>query len=141
MPLDENHPNAEKNLSPSELAMLKDLLNRDEPLTEEEQKQLADLLNKVANGHPLDATHPGVNNLSPDQQKELAELLRKADSGEGLTPEEKARLGQLQEIMAHGQPLDSHHPGIENLTEHEKDKLAALEDKALADLSPLEKAL
>ena len=43
--------------------------------------------------------------------------------------------------MASGQPFDSNHPGINNLTENEKDKLIELNDKEPEDLTPREKAL
>ena len=58
-----------------------------------------------------------------------------------MTPEEKARLGQLKDLLTHGQPLDSNHPGINNLTENEKEKLKDLEDKEPESLTPKEKAL
>ena len=50
-------------------------------------------------------------------------------------------LKKLKDLLAHGLPLDSNHPGIANLTENEKDKLRAMEEKELEDLTPKEKAL
>ena len=43
--------------------------------------------------------------------------------------------------MAQGKPIDSNHPGFDNLTEHEKDKFRALEEKDPESFTPKEKAL
>ena len=56
-------------------------------------------------------------------------------------PEEKKELGKLKDRISRGRPYDSNHPGIDNLTENEKDKLKAMEEKEPEDLTPREKAL
>ena len=141
IPLDDAHPDIEKTLCPSDQKALKDLINREEPLSNEEEAKFDALKNMVAKGETLDSSHPGMVNLSPDQQKQLEDIESKLDSGKRLTSEYKKDLDDLKEALAHGQPLNSNHPGIDNLTENEKDQLKAIEDKEPEGLSPKEKAL
>ena len=56
------------------------------------------------------------------------------------TSEEDA-LGVYKNLIAHGTPVDSRHPGVENLTELEKDLLAGFEAKGEDLLSPPESDL
>ena len=129
LPIDEDHPNVEQNLSPSDKEKLADLLNREEPLSEPEKKQLDHLKDQIVLGNPLDSTHPGVENLSPDQKKDLDDIENKQANQIPLSPVEEDKLGDIQDAIAHGQPLDSSHSGVNNLTENQKEKLNALEEK------------
>ena len=86
LPIDEDHPNVEQNLSPSDKEKLADLLNREEPLSVSELKHLDDLKDQIVLGGPLDSTHPGVTNLSPDQKKDLDDIENKQANQIPLPP-------------------------------------------------------
>ena len=53
-----------------------------------------------------------------------------------LTSAENDNLGDYKETIANGIPVDSNHPGVVNLTEHEKDTLKDLEDIDPRALTP-----
>ena len=48
-------------------------------------------------------------------------------------------MGDYKETIANGIPVDSNHPGVVNLTEHQKDKLKDLEGKDPKFMSPDDK--
>lgn len=50
-------------------------------------------------------------------------------------------MSEYKNLIAHGQPIDSSHPGVVNLTEDEKDMLRAFESKGADRLSPAEKEI
>lgn len=89
-------------------------------------------------GTPLDSNHPGCINLAPDHKKHLIEIERKQDRGQPLRQAEQDQLGEYKNHIAHGTPIDSTHPGFQNLTELEKDKLLDLEYKGMDELTPQE---
>ena len=111
-------------------------------LTSEQRKQMDDLKNLIVHGTPLDSKHPGVLNLSPDQKRHLIAMEKKQSRSQPLRPAEEEKLGQYKTLIAHGQPIDSSHPGMVNLTEHEKDKFIEFEDRGGEDmLTPEERVL
>ena len=78
-------------------------------------------------------------NLSPDQNARLVKLEDKQARAEALSPAEKAELAQYKNLIAHGKPVNSSHPGVANLTEEEFKLLKNLEKKADGSLSRQER--
>ena len=73
--MDADHPNIKKNLCPSEIAVLIELLSRAQPSSASDIRKIDDLQNKILNGKPLDSTHPRANtNLSATQKRQLGEV-------------------------------------------------------------------
>ena len=52
-----------------------------------------------------------------------------------MRPAEEDKLGEYKNLIAHGVPIDSSHPGFENLTELEKDKVLDFEARGEGNLS------
>ena len=92
-------------------------------------KKLSEFLNQIVHGIPLNSKHPSVINLAPDQKRHLKAIEKKQGRSQALRPAEEEKLNVYKELIATGQPIDSSHPGMVNLTEHEKDWFIALEDK------------
>ena len=78
-------------------------------------------------------------NLSPDQKARLLRLEAMQSRAEVLSPEEEAELGRYKNLIAHGRPVNSTHPGVANLTEEEFKLLKKLEDKAEGSLTRQER--
>lgn len=74
-------------------------------------------------------------NLSPDQKTRLVTLQDKQARAEALSPAEKAELAQYKNLIAHGRPVNSSHPGVANLTEEEFKLLKNLENRADGSLT------
>lgn len=141
IPVDGRHPGM-VNLTPEQQQQFIDLHEADRinspPLRPDQKKQLDILKNLVVHGTPLDSNHPGCINLAPDHKKHLIEIERKQDRGQPLRQAEQDQLGEYKNHIAHGTPIDSTHPGFQNLTELEKDKLLDLEYKGMDELTPQE---
>ena len=73
-----------------------------------------------------------------EEKKNLLNIEKKQDRVQPLTPQEEEGLGDFKELIAHGQPIDSNHPGFVNLTENMKDKLKEFEARP-DSLSPSDK--
>ena len=70
-----DHPNVKKNLCPSEIAVLIELLSRAQPSSASDIKKIDDLQNKILHGKALDSAHPRtITNLSPTQKRQLVEI-------------------------------------------------------------------
>ena len=142
---DPTHPGL-ANLSPRQLARLKELAHKkdnDEDMTRGEEKDLDKLLDLIENGIPVDGRHPGMVNLTPDQQQQFLKLYE-ADclNKPPLPPDKKKALNKLKDLIVHGIPLDSNHPGVVNLSPKEKQDLIRIEQKQdrVQPLTPDEEA-
>lgn len=66
-------------------------------------------------------------------------LEKKQERGQLLRPSEDSNLGDYKETISSGIPVDSNHPGVVNLTEHEKDRLKDFENMNPHAMSPQDK--
>ena len=91
--------------------------DEEEPMTDAQNNELDKLLDLLENGIPIDGRHPGMANLTPEQQQQFLKLFD-ADklNNPPLPPDKKRQLDILKNLIAHGTPLDSKHPGVINLT-------------------------
>ena len=99
-------------------------------MTGSENQHLDYLLDLLENGIPVDGRHPGMVNLTPEQQKQFLKL--HADDKKNnppLPPVEKKQLEILKNLIVHGTPLDSRHPGCVNLAPDQKKHLIEIERK------------
>ena len=98
-----DHPNVKKNLCPSEIAALFELLSRAQPSSASDIKKIDDLQNKILHGKPLDSNHPRAStNLSITQKRQLSEIEQKLQLEKLLTPEEDKTLDSLKELIVQG---------------------------------------
>ena len=69
-------------------------------------------------------------NLTPEQQQQFLKLLE-ADrlNSPPLKPGQKKQLDILKNLIVHGTPLDSNHPGVAHLSPDQKRDLISLERK------------
>ena len=129
---DPMHPGL-ANLSPSQLDQLKilaQLKDDDKDLSAKEESDLAKLLDLIENGIRVDGRHPGMVNLTPEQQQQFLKLYE-ADqlNSPPLPPDKKKLLNKLKDLIVHGIPLDSRHPGVVNLSPSQYQALTELEKK------------
>lgn len=119
------------NLTPEQQQQFLKLYEADQlnspPLPPDKKKLLNKLKDLIVHGIPLDSRHPGVVNLSPNQYQALTDLEKKLDRGQPLKLTEEEKLGELKNLIAHGQRVDSKHPGVSNLTENQKERLKGFE--------------
>ena len=91
----------------------------------EEDEDLCDYKETIANGIPVDSNHPGVVNLTEKEKDQLKELEKK--NPQLLTPSDRDAHDKLKNEIVHGQPLDHSHPGFKNLTPIDANKFDQLE--------------
>lgn len=103
-------------MSPDELAKFKQLLKPGQ-YHPSQKKELNSLQEKVLDGNPIDATHPGMANITPVLQETFKLLLdKKKNDPNGLSPPQQEKLKDLMNRIAHGIPLNKEHPGMSHLT-------------------------
>jgi len=67
-------------------------------------------------GIPVDGSHPGMVNLTPEQQWQFLKLFETDQvNNPTLTLDQRKKLDILKNLIVHGTPLDSSHPGCVNL--------------------------
>ena len=128
---DPTHPGL-ANLSPDQLEQLKKLAymnDNDIPMNENQLKELEDLLDLMENGIPIDGNHPGMANLTPKLQQPQFLKLLEDDKLNKLSPSQMNDLDNLKNLVVHGIPLNSNHPGVVNLSPDQKKDLQAMEKK------------
>lgn len=115
-------------------------------MSPDENHDLDHLLDLLERGTPIDGRHPGMINLTPEQQKQFINtLIHHADKNNrpALNLDQKNQLNNLKNLIVHGIPLDSRHPGCINLAPNQKNNLIAIENRQARGqpLNPTEKDL
>ena len=84
----------------------------------------------MENGIPIDGRHPGMVNLTPEQQQEFIKLHEQDRlQNPPLPPDQYKLLDIMKNVIVHGQPLNSKHPGVVNLCPDQKKHLVEIEKK------------
>ena len=128
--LDESHPGW-NNLIPQEKRRFKNYRGKEDDLENLEPEEEADfdaLKDIIKNGRPIDENHPGFDNLNPEQQQRFRDLFKLKGDGKILTPDEKEEMGNLEDIIVHGVPIDEDHPGFKGLDPYQKKRFKNLKN-------------
>ena len=87
--IDENHEGF-KNLLPNEQKKFRQLKDKGEDLTPQEEEMLEKLKDIIKNGRPIDENHPGWDNLNPREKAKFRKFAEMKLNGGPLNPGDSA---------------------------------------------------